>query len=127
MHKQVNTAGSPCIAVSRSFNFKRSHACDTHTCCNHLAGGDNAGINTRVVCKESASGDLTSGPGRTGACLCVLTVCMAPLAIADMDIIDVGVGLQSEDEADQVRSGQQHRDCVHQRPEKKKVLNQKRV
>ena len=45
---------------------------------------------------------------------------MAPLAIADMDIIDVGVGLQSEDEADQVRSGQQHRDCVHQRPEKKK-------
>lgn len=91
----------------------------THTCCNHLAGGDNAGINTRVVCKESASGDLTSRPERAGARLCVLTVCMAPLAIADMDIIDVGVGLQSEDEADQVRSGQQHRDCVHQRPEKK--------
>ncbi len=63
-----------------------------------------------------ASGDITSGVGGAGALLCVLTVCMAPLAIADMDIIDVGVGLQCEDEANQVCSRQQHRDGVHQGP-----------
>lgn len=49
-----------------------------------------------------------------GTLLCVLTVCVAPLAIADMDIIDVGVGLQREYEADQIRSRQQHRYGVHQ-------------
>lgn len=65
-----------------------------------------------------ASGDLTSGAGGAGALLCVLTVCVACVAIADMDIIDVGVGLQCEDEADQVRSRQQHRNCVHQGPGK---------
>lgn len=78
-----------------------------------MAGGDNAGINTQVGCKEMASGDLTSGVVGAGTLLCVLTVCMAPVAIADMDIIDVGVGLQCEDEADQVRSREQHRNCVH--------------
>lgn len=69
----------------------------THTCCNHLAGGNNAGINTRVGCKDMARGDLTSGVGGAGAQVCVLTVCMACLAITDMDIIDVGVGLQGKD------------------------------
>lgn len=90
----------------------------TQTCCNHLAGGNNAGINARVGCKEMASGDLTSGVGGAGAHLWVLTVCMACLAIADMDIIDVGVGLQCENEADQVCSRQQHRNCIYQGPVK---------
>lgn len=44
-------------------------------------------------------GDFTSGVGGAGTLLCVLTVCMAPVTIADMDIIDVGMGLQCEDEA----------------------------
>lgn len=60
-----------------------------------------------------ASGDLTSGVVGAGTLLCVLTMCMPPLAIADMDIIDVRVGLQCEDDADQVCSRQQHRNCVH--------------
>lgn len=87
---------------------------NTQTCRNHLAGGINAGINTRVGCEGMSTGDL----GDAGARLCVLTVCMARLAIADVDVIDVGVGLQSEDEANQVRSREQHRNSVHQRPVK---------
>lgn len=65
-----------------------------------------------------ASSDLISWVVGAGTLLCVLTMCMAALAIADMDIIDVGVGLQCEDEANQVCSRQQHRNCVHQRPGK---------
>jgi len=38
---------------------------------------------------------------------------MASVAITDMDIIDVGMGLQGEDEADQVRSRQQDGNSVH--------------
>lgn len=91
---------------------------NTQTCCKHLAGGTNAGIYTRVGCEGMSTGDLARGLGDAGAHLCVLTVCMARLAIADVDVIDVGVGLQSEDEADQVRSREQHRNSVHQRPVK---------
>lgn len=80
----------------------------TQTCCRHLAGGNNAGVNTRVGRLETASGDLGSPVGGAGALLCVLTVCLARIGVADMDVVDVGVGLQSEDEADQVGGGQQH-------------------
>lgn len=83
-----------------------------------MAGGNNAAINARVGCTELASSDLTSGVGGICASLYPLTVCMARLAIADMDIIDVGVGLQCEDEANQVCCRQQHRYCVHQGPVK---------
>lgn len=48
--------------------------------------------------------------------LIVLTVHVTHVAIADVDVIDVGVGLQCEDEANQVGSRQQHRNRVHQRP-----------
>lgn len=48
--------------------------------------------------------------------LVVLTVRVARLAIADVDVVDVRVGLQCEDEANQVGSRQQHRDGVHQWP-----------
>lgn len=86
----------------------------THTCCN-VVGGNNAGINTRVACTETMpGGDLTRGAVAAHTLLCVLTVCVAPLTVADVDVVDVRVGFQCEDEADQVGSGQQHGDCVHQ-------------
>lgn len=61
-------------------------------------------------------GDLTGGVAGGGALVCVLTVSVAAVAVADVDVIDVGVGLQREDEADQISSGQQHRNRVHQGP-----------
>lgn len=96
---------------------------NTQTCCNHLAGSTNAGINTQVGCEGMSTGDLARELGDAGARLCVLTVCMARLAIADVDVVDVGVGLQSEDEADQVRSREQHRNSVHQRSVKDVFFN----
>lgn len=69
------------------------------------------------------SGDLTSGVGGGGTLLCILTVRVAPVTIADMDIIDVGMGLQCEDEANQVRSRQEDRNRVHKRPAKKPQKN----
>lgn len=63
-----------------------------------------------------ACGGLTSGVGSAGGRLSVLTVHVTRLAIADVDVIDVRVGLQCEDKADQVRSRQQHGNGVHQRP-----------
>lgn len=61
-------------------------------------------------------GDLTSGVGSACARLIVLTVHVTRLTIADVDVIDVRVGLQCEDEANQVCSRQQHRNRVHQWP-----------
>lgn len=81
-----------------------------------MAAGTNAGINTQVGCKGMPCGDLTSGVGSTGVRLSVLTVRVTRLAIADVDVVDVRVGLQCEDEANQVRGRQQHGNCVHQRP-----------
>lgn len=60
-------------------------------------------------------GDLTSGVGSAGARLSILTVRVTRMAVADVDVIDVRVGLQREDEANQVCSRQQHRNSVHQR------------
>lgn len=79
-----------------------------------MAGGNKVGINTLVGGMKMASGDLTSGVA--GTLMYVLTVRMAAVDITDMDIINVGVSLEREDEANQVCSGQQHRDGVHQRP-----------
>lgn len=88
----------------------------THTCGKLLAGSNNAGIYTQVGCKRTGLSDLSSGVASACARLIVLTVRMTRLAIADVDVIDVRVGLQSEDEANQVRSRQQHRNGVHQWP-----------
>ena len=95
----------------------------THTCCN-VVGGDNAGVNARVACTETVvpSDDLTGGAVAAHTLLCVLTVCVAPLTVADVDVVDVRVCLQCEDEADQVRGGQQHRDRVHQGTGEEKVV-----
>lgn len=98
------------------FTKKTKQEPRTHTCQNLLAGGNNAVINTQVGCKRTGRGDLTSGVGSACARLIVLTVRVIRLAIADVDVIDVRVGLQCEDEANQVRSRQQHRNRVHQWP-----------
>lgn len=87
----------------------------TRTCWKPLAGGNNASINTQVGFKGVARGDLTSGVGSAGALLSILTVRVTRMAVADVDVIDVRVGLQREDEANQVCSRQQHRNSVHQR------------
>lgn len=89
---------------------------NTHTCRKLLAGGNNAGINTQVGWKRMGRGDLTSGVGSACARLIVLTVHVTRLTIADVNVIDVRVGLQCEDEANQVGSRQQHRNRVHQWP-----------
>lgn len=47
---------------------------------------------------------------------------MAAVAVADVDVVDVGVGLQGENEPNQVGSRQQHRDSVHQGPGSKVCL-----
>lgn len=67
-----------------------------------------AGVNARVGCEGVSTGGLSSGLGDAGAHLC--------LAFADVDVVDVGVGLQCEDEANQVCSREQHRNSVHQWP-----------
>lgn len=74
---------------------------------------------THPSCRpHGPQGDLTCGLGVAETLACVLTtVRVAPLTIADMDVIDVGVGFQREDEADQVCGRQQHRNGVHQGPE----------
>lgn len=78
----------------------------THTCRKLQAGGSNAGINAQFGSKRMGCGDLTSGVGSACARLIVLTVYVTHLAVADVDVIDVRVGLQCEDEANQVRSRQ---------------------
>lgn len=35
---------------------------------------------------------------------------------ADMDVVDMGVCLQREDQTDEIRSREKHRDRIHQRP-----------
>ena len=71
------------------------------------ASGDEVGVDAGGDLRPLPSmGVLTLGPG-------------APLPagpLADVDVVDVFVGLQSEDEADEVCDGQQHGDGVHQRP-----------
>ena len=47
---------------------------------------------------------------------------LAPGPLADVDVVDVCVCLQSEDEADKVGDGQQHGDGVHQRPYGKQYI-----
>lgn len=81
-----------------------------------MVGGKSAGINTHVGCKRISNCGLTSVVGGAGAPLCVVTLRMACLAITYLDIIDVGVGLQCEDEANQVCSRQQHRNSIDQGP-----------
>lgn len=76
---------------------------EPQTCSNHLAG-----VNARVGREGVSTGGLGSGLGDASAHLC--------LAFADVDVVDVGVGLQREDEANQVCSREQHRDRVHQWP-----------
>lgn len=62
--------------------------------------------------------DLTSGIVGVGTLLCILTVCLSPITVADMDIINVCMGLECEDEPDQIGSRQQDGNGVHQRPRK---------
>lgn len=81
---------------------------EPQTCSNHLAGGTNAGVNARVGCEGVSTGGLGSGLGDASVHLC--------LAFADVDVVDVGVGLQCEDEANQVCGRKQHRNSVHQWP-----------
>lgn len=52
------------------------------------------------------SGGLTSGVVGAGALLYVLTMWRAAMVITDMDVVNVSVGLQCEDEANQVGSRQ---------------------
>ena len=54
---------------------------------------------------------LTSDTGGVG----VVLLWASGVALADVDVVDVGVCLQGEDEADEVGSGEQHCDGVHQR------------
>lgn len=39
-----------------------------------------------------------------------------PVSIADVNVVDVSVRLQCEDQTDDVRSREKHRDRIHQRP-----------
>lgn len=82
--------------------IQRNTTCTPHTCCN-VAGVNGGDINTRLG-RWKTRGELTSGVVGAGTLFSILTMCMASLAITDMDIIDVGVGLQCEDEAYQVCS-----------------------
>lgn len=60
-------------------------------------------------------GGLTAGAPRWALTLVVV------VHVTDLDVVDVGVGLQGEDEANQVGGGQQHGDGVYQRPGKQAI------